>query len=82
MLLDYMVYQNQLYLIVIPRFTSLFWRSLWEQLGTKLHMSTAYHPQSDGQTERANRVLEEALRAYVSPLHDDWDEHLASIRVC
>ena len=58
------------------RFTSLFWKSLWEQLGTKLHMSTAYHPQSDGQTERANRVLEEALRAYVSPLHDDWDNHL------
>ena len=59
------------------RFTSMFWKSLWEQLGTKLHMSTAYHPQCDGQTERANRVLEEALRAYVSPLHDDWDDHLA-----
>jgi transposase InsO family protein/uncharacterized protein YjiS (DUF1127 family) len=59
------------------RFTSRFWRSLWENLGTKLRMSTAYHPQSDGQTERQNRVLEEALRAYVSPLHDDWDEHLA-----
>ena len=59
------------------RFTSTFWRSLWEQFGTKLHMSTAHHPQSDGQSERQNRVLEESLRAYVSPLHDDWDNHLA-----
>ena len=39
-------------------------------------MSTAYHPQTDGQTERANRVLEEMLRHYVSPTHTDWDEHL------
>jgi len=60
-----------------PRFTSNFWKSLWQQLGTKLHMSTSYHPESDGQTERANRTLEEALRAYVNIHHDDWDEHLA-----
>ena len=58
------------------RFTSSFWKSLWDQLGTKLHMSTAFHPQSDGQTERANRTLEEGLRAYVSINHDDWDIHL------
>ena len=47
-------------------------------LNIKQAMSTAYHPQSDvnGQTERANRTLEEMLRQYVSPLHDDWDEHL------
>jgi Chromo (CHRromatin Organisation MOdifier) domain len=42
-------------------------------------MSTAYHPQSDGQTERFNRILEEALRSYVSPTQDDWDEHLDMI---
>ncbi len=60
-----------------PRFTSNFWRSLWNQLGTKLHMSSAFHPQSDGQTERANRTLEEGLRAYVSLKHDDWDNHLS-----
>ena len=58
------------------RFTSNFWKSLWDQLGTKLHMSTAFHPQSDGQTERANRTLEEGLRAYVNLNHDDWDVHL------
>lgn len=39
-------------------------------------MSTAHHPQTDGQTERANHTVEEMLRAYVSPLHNDWDEFL------
>lgn len=61
-----------------PRFTSVFWKSLWQQLGTKLQMSTAFHPQTDGQTERQNRTLEEMLRAYVSYEQDDWDEHLAA----
>jgi hypothetical protein len=36
-------------------------------------MSTAFHPQPDGQTERTNRILEEMLRHYVSPSQDDWD---------
>ena len=61
-----------------PRFTSVFWRSLWQQLGTKLQMSTAFHPQTDGQTERQNRTLEEMLRAYVNYEQDDWDEHLTA----
>ena len=58
------------------RFTSSFMREVCHLLNIKQAMSTAYHPQSDGQTERANRVLEEMLRQYVSPNHDDWDEHL------
>jgi hypothetical protein len=64
-----------------PRFTSNFWRALWSLLGTRLRMSTAYHPQSDGQTERANRTLEETLRAYVNERIDDWDEHLVSAEI-
>lgn len=59
-----------------PKFTAKFWRALWEQLGTTLTLSTAYHPQTDGQTERANRTLEEMLRGYVSWAQDDWDQHL------
>jgi hypothetical protein len=41
-------------------------------------MSTSKHAQTDGQTERANRTIEEILRAYISPLHDDWDLHLTA----
>uniref|UniRef100_A0AAV1VH10 Integrase catalytic domain-containing protein n=1 Tax=Peronospora matthiolae TaxID=2874970 RepID=A0AAV1VH10_9STRA len=48
-----------------PRFTADFWRSVFKSLGTRLKMSTSDHPESDGQTERANRVLEEILRGYV-----------------
>ena len=60
-----------------PRFTSSFWKATWKQLGTRLKMSTAYHPQSDGLTERNNRSLEEALRAYVNYHQDNWDHWLA-----
>ena len=59
-----------------PRFTSNFWQALMKRLGTKLAMSTAHHPQTDGQSERTNRTLEEALRAYVNYAMDDWAEHL------
>jgi hypothetical protein len=64
-----------------PRFTSIFWRALWSQLGTRLAMSTAYHPQTDGQTERQNRTLEEMLRSYVSARQDDWDRHLLAAEI-
>ena len=49
--------------------------SCW--MGMDKRMSSAFHPQTDGQTERANRMLEEMLRAYVSLEHDDWDAKLA-----
>ena len=48
-----------------PRFTSEFWKSLHKALKTNLSFSTAYHPQTDGQTERTNQILEDMLRACV-----------------
>jgi transposase InsO family protein len=58
------------------RFLSHFWRSFFDMLGTQLKFTTAYHPQTDGQSERTNRILEEYLRHFVSPLQDDWDDYL------
>lgn len=63
------------------KFTSKFWRSLWGQLGTKLALSTSFHPQTDGQTERMNRTLEDMLRSYVSYNQDDWDECLVHAEI-
>lgn len=58
------------------RFTGHFWRSVFRTLGTRLAMSTAFHPETDGQTERANRTLLENLRSFVSQHQDDWELHL------
>lgn len=58
------------------RFTSRFWQASVPFLGTKLSMSTAFHPQTDGQTERVNKVLEDTIRHYVNPRQDDWDDYL------
>jgi hypothetical protein len=63
------------------RFTSHFWRELWRLLGTKLAMSTSFHPQTDGQTERANRTIEDIVRHYISFHHDDWDDHLTAAEI-
>jgi transposase InsO family protein len=59
-----------------PRFTSEFFKQLCDALGIKQRLSTAFHPQTDGQTERMNRTLEEMLRVFVSPTLKDWDNHL------
>ena len=59
-----------------PRFIAHLWRALWEMFETKLHMSSSYHPETDGQTERANRTIEDILRAYTSARQNDWDEYL------
>jgi hypothetical protein len=59
-----------------PRFTSKFWQALMELAQVQTSMSTPYHPQTDGQSERTNRTLEDMLRAYVAPDNRDWDQHL------
>ncbi|GJR81079.1 putative reverse transcriptase domain-containing protein [Tanacetum coccineum] len=58
------------------RFTSRFWQSIQEALGTRLDMSTAYHPQTDGQSKRTIHTLEDMLRAYVLDFRGSWDVHL------
>ncbi|GKB94785.1 hypothetical protein Tco_0980922 [Tanacetum coccineum] len=58
------------------RFTSNFWKSLQKALGTNLDMSTAYHPQTDGQSERTIQTLEDMLRACVIDFGKGWDRHL------
>lgn len=59
-----------------PKFVSHFWKALFSALGTELRFSTAFHPQTDGQSERANRTLEEYLRHFVNPRQDNWHEFL------
>ena len=60
------------------RSTGRFWRELHKCTGTVLRMSTAYHPQTDGLTERVNRTVEQMLRNFVNERADDWDKHLAA----
>ncbi|GJV65984.1 putative reverse transcriptase domain-containing protein [Tanacetum coccineum] len=59
-----------------PRFASHFWRSLQKALGTSLDMSTAYHPETDGQSERTIQTLEDMLRACVIDFGKGWINHL------
>ena len=59
-----------------PRFTAEFFEDVFHRLGTEIKFSTANHPKTDGQSERANRVVSDILRAYVNYRQCDWDEHL------
>ncbi|GJV26850.1 putative reverse transcriptase domain-containing protein, partial [Tanacetum coccineum] len=61
------------------RFTSYLWQAFQEALGTRLDMSTAYHPQTDGQSERTIQTLEDMLRACVMDFGGSWDTHLPLI---
>ncbi|KAG4234491.1 hypothetical protein PC116_g17345 [Phytophthora cactorum] len=59
-----------------PRFTPKFWKSLFQVLGTRLDISTADHPQTDGQTERVNRVVKDILRSVCAEAPRRWSEVL------
>jgi transposase InsO family protein len=58
------------------QFTSKFWERLHETMDTQLHFSSAYHPQTDGQTERVNQVLEDMLRACALQYRRSWEKSL------
>ena len=59
-----------------PRFDADFWRELMSRAGTQIRMSSPYHPQSDGQTERANRTLLQMLRVYCKSGKNGWEAQL------
>lgn len=58
------------------QFTSRFWRSFQEALGTRVDLSTAFHPQTDGQSERTIQILEDMLRACILDFGGTWDTYL------
>ncbi|GKA49057.1 putative reverse transcriptase domain-containing protein [Tanacetum coccineum] len=62
------------------RFTSRFWQTMQEALGTRLDMSMAYHPQTDGQSERTIQTMEDMLRACVLDFGGSWDVHLQLVQ--
>jgi transposase InsO family protein len=61
------------------KFTSKFWKALSDMLKIELKMSSPYHPETDGQTERTNRTLEDLLRHYTSYHQNDWDDLLSVV---
>ncbi|GKE20761.1 putative reverse transcriptase domain-containing protein, partial [Tanacetum coccineum] len=65
-------------------FTSLFWQTLWKALGTRLHMSTAYHPQTDGQSEHTIQTLKDILRACVIDIGGPFEiiERIGPVAYC
>lgn len=58
------------------KFTSKFWKALFKAIGTELNMSTAFHPKSDGQSERVNQVIEDFLWAYCNQQPSSWVKYL------
>ena len=60
-----------------PIFTSSFWQNIFSRLGTELCMSSSYHPQSDGQTERFNQTVECYLRCFISAHPKEWSRWLS-----
>lgn len=64
------------------RFTGTFWSELFNLLGSHLNFSSSYHPQTDGQTERLNSLLEEYLRHFVNANQKNWAQLLDVDKLC
>ena len=62
------------------KFTSHFWRALFENFGTKLNFSSAFHPQSDGQAEIYNQIAFDVLKAYLHDSQAQWEHHLPLVQ--
>ena len=61
------------------QWNNAFFRSVCSHMGIQLHVTFSYHPEANGQVERMNRVIEEAVRHFVGRAHDDWDEYIPHI---
>ncbi len=55
-----------------PKFTSKFWRTLWKRMGLELKMNTSFRPQTNGQIEKVNLVIQQSLKNYVVADQQDW----------
>jgi hypothetical protein len=64
------------------KFTTSFWKHLFWKVGTKLSFSMTFHPQTDGQIKKVNRVLNQYLKNYVNASKKDWGEHLGLVKFC
>ncbi|MCO5577875.1 hypothetical protein L7F22_031710 [Adiantum nelumboides] len=62
-----------------PRFTSLFWKAIWENIGTRLQFSSSFHPQTDGQSEIANSMVLDLLKSYISDQKTQWERYLSLV---
>ena len=76
LLLDRLVRDHRVLIMIITDrdklFISNYWKTISVAMGTKPKMSTAYHPQTDSQTEQANQVLETYLQHYINQTHSNW----------
>ncbi|MCO5593997.1 hypothetical protein L7F22_048016 [Adiantum nelumboides] len=59
-----------------PRFTSLFWKAIWENIGISLQFSSSFHPQTDGQSDIADSVVLDLLTSYISDQKTQWERYL------
>jgi len=65
-----------------PKFTNKFWQALWKRMGSELKMSTSFRPQTNGQIERVNLVIQQFLKNYVVVDQQDWVDHLELAEFC